>query len=155
MQVPLGFERFPYQALLQGVVFSGVLIGFLIWAIYLVNAAFKRRQQMQMQQRLLDKFSSAHDFAEFMQSPAGQKYVMSFTDAITSPRTVILNTLRNGFVLAGIGIGFIVGTNAVPLNVHWITFVIGWVAFVAGTGFLISATVSFFLAKKAVWKEEE
>jgi hypothetical protein len=155
MQVPQGFERFPYQGAFQDLFGAATMIGFVVWAIFLVNAAFKRRQQMQMQQKLLDKFSSAHDFAEFMQSPAGQKYVMSFTDAVTSPRTTILNTLRNGFVLAGIGIGFIVGCNVMPHNIFWVSFVIGWVGFVAGIGFLISAAVSFFLARKVRWKEED
>ena len=155
MQFPQGFERFPYQQLLQGTVFSAVLIGFLIWGIYLVNAAFKRRQQMQMQQKLLEKFSSAHDFAEFMQSPAGQKYVMSFTDAVTSPRNAILNSVRTGFVLAGVGLGFIVGSNVMAKDVRWVAFLIGYVSFLAGGGFLISAAVSYFLAKKTGWKDTE
>lgn len=149
MQVPIqGYERFPYQALLEGAFYAATLIGLLIWGIHLVNAAFKRRQQMQMQQKLLDKFSSAHDFAEFMQSPAGQKYVMSFTDEVASPRNAILNTIRTGFVLAGVGAGFLAeGYSAVGRR-------IGWVAFLAGVGFLISAAVSYFLAKKAGWKVE-
>jgi hypothetical protein len=149
MQVPQGFERFPYQSLLESTVFATTVIGLLVWGIYLVNAAFKRRQQMQMQQKLLDKFSSAHDFAEFMQSPAGQKYVMSFTDTVTSPRTAILNTIRTGFVLFGVGVGFLAEAYS------GVSRRIGWVAFSAGVGFLISAGVSYFLARKAGWKEQE
>jgi hypothetical protein len=150
MQVPIqGYERFHYQAFLEGVTYFVTLIGFLIAGIYLVNAAFKRRQRMQMQQKLLDKFSSAHDFAEFMQSPAGQKYVMSFTDAVTSPRNAIFNALRTGFVLTGVGMGFLAEAYS------GVSRRIGWVAFLAGIGFLISAAVSYFLAKKGGWKQEE
>ncbi|HEX7285480.1 MAG TPA: hypothetical protein VF532_04820 [Candidatus Angelobacter sp.] len=148
MQVPQGFERFPYQSLLEGAVWAATLIGLLIWGIYLVNAAFKRRQQNLMQKALLDKFSSAQDFAEFMQSPAGQKYVMSFTDAVASPRNAILNTIRTGFVLFGVGCGFLAEAYS------GVSRRIGWVAFLAGVGFLISAAVSYFLAKKAGWKVE-
>lgn len=147
--LPQGFERFPYQSLLEGAVWAATLVGLLIWGIYLVNAAFRRRQQMQMQQKLLEKFSSAHDFAEFMQSPAGQKYVMSFTDAVTSPRTAILNTIRTGFVLFGVGVGFLAEAYS------GVSRRIGYVAFSAGVSLLISAGVSYFLARKVGWKEQE
>jgi len=151
MQGPMqGFERFPYQALVENIVFSASLIGFLIWGIYLINAALKRRQQMQMQQRLLDKFSSAHDFAEFMQSPAGQKYVMSFSETSSSPRNTILNSLRTGFVLMFAGAGFLAGGAG-----GWLSFRIGWVSFLMGIGFLAAALVSYFLAKKVGRPEKE
>src|SRR5712672_2911680 len=122
--------------------------GLLGWAGYLGASIIRRKQKSDMQKALLEKFSSAHDFAEFMQSPAGQKYVMSFTDAVTSPRNSILNSIKTGFVLMFLGMGFLAGANG-----GWIAFRIGWVSFLVGIGFLISSGVSYFLAKKAGWKE--
>ena len=52
------------------------------------------------------KFASAKDFADFVQSPAGQKYVMSFADAATSSKSAILNSVRTGVVLLFTGMGF-------------------------------------------------
>src|SRR6478672_12761648 len=89
-----------------------VLVGFfslLGWVSYLGASIVRRKQKNDMQRALLEKFSSAHDFAEFMQSPAGQKYVMSFTDAVTSPRNSILNSIKTGFVLMFLGMGFLAG----------------------------------------------
>ncbi len=148
MQAPIpGFERFPYQALLENMVLGAIWIGLLIWGIYLFNAALKRRQQMQMQKHLLDKFSSAHDFAEFMQSPAGQKYVMSFSDTVSSnPRASILNSVRLGIVLLFVGPAFC--ANPLPSIARHAIWTIGVVITMLGVGFLVSAVVSYLIAKR-------
>ncbi len=118
--------------------------GLLFTIAFLTVGIFRRRQQQAMQKALLDKFSSAQDFAEFMQSPAGQKYLMSFTDAVTSPGSAILNSIRTGCGAALVGMGFLVA-NGGPQTIG---FRLGWVLFLGGIGFLIAAVISFFLAKK-------
>jgi len=125
-----------------------VTFGLLGWIAYLAASMVRRKQKNDMQKALLEKFSSAHDFAEFMQSPAGQKYVMSFADAITSPRNSILNSIRTGFVLMFAGMGCLAGANG-----GWLIF--GWVSFLVGIGFLVSAGVAYFLTKKTDWKSQE
>ena len=124
--------------------------GLMGWVAYLVASMVRRKQKNDMQKALLEKFSSAHDFAEFMQSPAGQKYVMGFADAVTNPRDTILNSIRIGFVLMFAGIGFLAGANG-----GWVTFRIGWVSFLGGIGFLVSAGVAYFLTRKTDWKNQE
>ena len=121
------------------------------WAAYLGASTVRRKQKNDMQKALLEKFSSAHDFAEFMQSPAGQKYVLSFADAVTSPRNAILSSIRTGFVLMFLGAGFLVASDGIPGTF----FRIGWLALSLGIGFLISAGVAYFLTKRAGWKEQE
>jgi len=124
--------------------------GLLGWVAYLVAAMVRRKQKNDMQKALLEKFSSAHDFAEFMQSPAGQKYVMGFADAVTSPRESILNSIKTGCVLMFAGMGFLAGGFG-----GWISFRIGWVSFLVGVGFLISSGVAYFLTRKTDWKNRE
>lgn len=128
--------------------------GFFGACVYLVAVTLRRIQQNAMQKHMLEKFSSAQDFAAFVQSPAGQKYVMSFSEAVANPRNTILNSVRTGFVLMFMGAGFIVGSNA-PDSLNWLFFRIGWVAFLAGIGFLCSALASYFLAKKIGQPEKE
>src|SRR5882672_5569325 len=94
------------------------------WAVYLATVIVRRKQKSDMQKALLEKFSSAHDFAEFMQSPAGQKYVMGFADAVTNPRNSILNSSRTGFVLMFLGMGCLASANGATGG--WVTF--GWVS---------------------------
>lgn len=127
-----------------------VTFGLMGWAAYLAASMVRRKQKNDMQKALLEKFSSAHDFAEFMQSPAGQKYVMGFADAVTSPRESILNSIKTGFVLMFAGMGFLVGGFG-----GWISFRIGWVSFLVGVGFLISSAVAYFLTRKTDWKNQE
>jgi len=120
------------------------------WVVYLGASMVRRKQKNDMQKALLEKFSSAHDFAEFMQSPAGQKYVMGFAEAVTSPRNSILNSIRTGFVLMFAGMGCLAGATG-----GLVTFRIGWVSFLAGIGFLVSAGVAYFLTRKTDWKNQE
>jgi hypothetical protein len=129
------------------------LMGFAGWVIYLVFGQIRRRQQGAMQRHLLERFSSAQDFAQFIQSPAGQKYVTGFTDVVTSPRNSILSSVRIGCVLAFGGIGCLAGSNSLAQNFH-IGWIIGWIAFLSGIGFLVSAVISYFLAKKLGLKAE-
>ena len=92
-----------------------------------------------MQKHLLDKFASAQDFAEFIQSPAGQKYVMGFTDTVTSPRNSILGSIRTGFVLMFLGMGCLAGAMA-----DGSPFALGGSHSSVGIGFLVSAGCLIF-----------
>jgi hypothetical protein len=126
-----------------------VTFGLFGWAAYLGASIVRRKQKNEMQKALLEKFSSAHDFAEFMQSPAGQKYVISFADAVTNPRETILNSIRIGFVLMFAGVGCASGIAG------WIAWRIGMVLCLGGIGFLCSAGVAYFLTRKTDWKNPE
>ena len=122
---------------------AGLLL-IIIWGFSLVTIGLRKKHQSEMQKALLEKFSSAHDFAEFMQSPAGQKYMMSFTDAVTSPRQAIIKTVQIGIVLLFAGFGL--------QNAHhyqlWLLDTLGLLLMFLGIGFLISSVVSYFMAKK-------
>ena len=113
--------------------------------LYIVATTLRRRQRNAMQKHLLDKFATAKDFADFLQSPAGQKYAMSFADTATSSQSTILSSVRTGVVLLALGLGFqftnFGSLSQLPLR-------IGIVLAMLGIGFLISAAVSFWLARK-------
>lgn len=126
-------------------------MGGLGWVIYMGVGLLKRKQQQAMQKYALDKFSSAQDFSQFVQSPAGQKYLASLSEAVTNPRNAILTSIKTGCVVMFGGLGFLVGS----AGMNAVTFRIGWVLFLAGVGFLISAGISYFLAKKVGWKEQD
>jgi hypothetical protein len=119
--------------------------GVLIYALSMIAAALRRKQQNLMQRHVLDKFASAKDFADFVQSPAGQRYVMSFADTATNSQNAILNSVRTGVVLLFMGLGFALTNFAVT----WIlSLAIGVVLGCLGVGFLVSAAISYWLAKK-------
>jgi hypothetical protein len=123
--------------------------GFLSAVFYMFFSAFRRKQQSSMQKHLLDKFASAHDFTEFVQSPAGQKYVAGFTDSVTKPYASILNSLRIGIVLIFFGLAFFL----IPVmpEAHDGPYVlrgIGTLLTMLGIGFVVSAAASYVIAKK-------
>jgi len=132
------------------------LIGLCVWVAYIVTTGLRRRQQATMQKALLEKFVSAHDFAEFLQSPAGQKYVTSLTDQVTSPRNSILGTIRVGLVVLALGAGAHPAAGILRDTglENWL-HAAGTLLICVGVGFLVSALVSFFLAKKISVTEKE
>jgi hypothetical protein len=119
-------------------------IGLCGWFLYLAAANRRRKQKNDMQKALLDKFSSAHDFAEFMQSPAGQKYVLTFADAVTRPIDSIMNSVKIGIVMVFSGGALASFGN----GQRWIVDAGGTVLAVTGVGFIVSAVVSYILFRK-------
>ena len=134
-------------------ILGGLLVaGFFGWGIYLIASFLRRRQQDAMQKHLLEKFASAQDFAAFVQSPAGQKYVMNLSSAVTSPRNSILSSVQIGIVTLFLGPALI--TTGMRFQ-FWILDTLGMIAVCLGLGFLVSAAASYFLVKKIGLGEKE
>src|SRR6476620_4177899 len=115
------------------------------WAAYLGASIFRRKQKTDMQKALLEKFSSAHDFAEFMQSPAGQKYVLNFAEEVTGPVNSIMNAVKIGVVLLFAGAGLVASGQRHSI---WLLDTMGMLATCVGAGFLISAAISYLLYRR-------
>ena len=118
-------------------------------ALYIIATTLHRRQRNQMQQHMLDKFASAKDFADFVQSPAGQKYVMSFADTAASTKASILNSVRLGIVLIFTGAGFHLQ------DAFWLGKLFVMMLMMVGVGFLVSAAISHVLSRKLHVNGEE
>ena len=119
--------------------------GLLCWAGYLGASIFRRKQKSDMQKALLEKFSSAHDFAEFMQSPSGQKYVLNFADDVTGPLNSIMNAIKLGVVLLFAGAALFASGQRHSI---WLLDTMGMFATCVGAGFLTSAAISYLLYRK-------
>jgi hypothetical protein len=131
--------------------FAAFLIVCGLWGslIYLIYSVVRRKQQNAMQKHLLDKFSSTHDFTEFVQSPAGQKYVAGFSDAVTKPGASILTSVRIGIVLVFVGLAFfLIRPTPYAQEGPFVLRGIGTLVSMLGAGFLVSGLVSYLIAKK-------
>jgi len=141
------------QAQLKDWVVLAMIVAFCLSVLYIIATAIRRKQQNEMQRHMLDKFASAKDFAEFVQSPAGQSYVMSFAETTTSSRNAILNAVRTGVVLLFAGAGIAATMSAGTRNSYIWGF--GIVLCCLGCGFLVSAGISYWLAKKMAREAKE
>ncbi len=119
--------------------------GLVGWVAYLAASMIRRKQKTDMQKALLEKFSSAHDFAEFMQSPAGQKYVLNFTEEVTGPFNSIVNAVKIGVVLLFAGAALVASGQRHSI---WLLDTLGMLATCVGVGFLISAAISYLLYRR-------
>jgi hypothetical protein len=130
-----------------------------VWIIYIFvqsrrwNRAFK--QQSEIHGRLIDKFSSSQELAAYMQTEVGQRFLsfnpesLGADSGIRMPNTVsrVLTSLSAGIVLAMLGIGFLLLRNAGP-DLPEPMLVMGTLLLMPGLGFILSAGVTWFLAKR-------
>jgi hypothetical protein len=118
----------------------------LITGLMMFSNALRRKQQNQMHNRLLDKFTSAQDLGTFLQSPAGREYVANLTDTLGNPLMTIISSVRSGVVLCIAGAGFFM-----PSVRSWETpfplTAVGTLLVFLGVGFIASAAASFALSK--------
>jgi Flp pilus assembly protein TadB len=120
------------------------------WLVYLAADMSKRQRRIKAQAelhgRLLDKFSSAHEVVEFLQTPSGAQFVDSFSSDREEPTSGILRSTHRGIILVILAIGCLgltvpYGWRDNPL------LVMGVVLFCLGIGFLLSAAVSHRLSR--------
>ena len=126
------------------VVFVGVVVALLavlamIWA-YLMN---RSQQRIAVRKVLIEKFASAHDLNELMETTAGRRLFAEFS-AGGSPVRPVLWSVQMGIlaVLSGVGVvglGLMAGDKSV-LGVAGLLVCIGF-------GFLISAAITYRLSK--------
>jgi len=112
--------------------------------LYLLFSSYQARQRMSLHRAVIDKFSSAEDFAAFAQSPAGQKFITDLA-ASDSPARAVMGAIQKGIVLVLLGGG--VGWVGATLESKAEVASIGILLLCAGIGILISAGISYRLSK--------
>jgi len=121
------------------------------WMFYLAADTNKRQRrlkaQTEMHGRLLDKFSSAREVVDFLQTPGGAQFVDSFSGDREEPVSGILRSTHRGIVL------IIVAAGCLFLNWYYRNsgdnplLVIGVILLCLGVGFLLSAAASHRLSR--------
>jgi hypothetical protein len=126
------------------VVFVGIVVLVLaILAMILAYVIYRSEQRISVRKALIEKYASAHDLNELMQTPAGRRLFAEFS-AGGSPLRSVLSSIQMGVlgILAGAGlwgIGAMIQDNAI--------FGVGGLLVCIGLGFLISAAITYRLSK--------
>ena len=136
----------------------GLAIGLVVWLIrtFVEHKRWSRqaRVQTEFHAKLLDRFSTHDDLLAYLQSPTGAKFLSAAPIALDSPRTLgsplgrIMWSAQAGVVLlsAGVGLYFVFGnsTDGGYQPIH----ALGVLAIALGIGFLVSAILSYGIARR-------
>jgi fructose-specific phosphotransferase system IIC component len=126
-----------------------VLIGFIVKT---VADGRRRREHLktvtEFHNRLLDKLGSISDFAQFLQTDGGSRFLdtLSSERSSTGPRERIMRAVHVGTIMTVVGLGLLVisfslSHDKAPLGV------LGGIVLSIGVGYLASSAASYRLAK--------
>ena len=123
---------------------------FIVWT--LVAARTNRiavEHRSKLQEKMMERFSTASEFVEFLRSPEGTKYLSTFTEAPDySPLSKSLGSVRAGLVIAMMSLGLIVAGFVSGYGHDSGILAIGTLGLFLGAGFLMSAFATFVLSRK-------
>lgn len=124
------------------------MVGVIVW-LALRNKQVRLRTQAEFQKSLLDKFSSGQEFAGFLESEGGKKFLDQLWSPRASARRRLLAIIVLGVIFSTVGLGLL----ALGFFAHGQRGIMfPAVVFLAlGVGFLISAVITNRLLKQ--WGE--
>ncbi len=124
-----------------------ITIVFWGWVVWVILEWRKMRNKSKLQGKIVDKFSTAQEFNDFLQSKEGSRFLNFLKFNGRAPRERILSSLAKGIVLFFLGIAIIVvGSLFADEMRYFIAF--GIVLIAIGLGFLVSTIISYKLSKK-------
>jgi hypothetical protein len=132
--------------------------GMIAWIVYVVVDGNRRKERLKVftdfHTKLIERMGSSTEFAAFLQSDGGRRFLESLSVEKGHPANRIMTAVQAGLVLAALGVGFFVAGSNVAVNYNRVSEwdvngfrVAGSLFFSLGIGFLLSAVSSFMLAK--------
>jgi hypothetical protein len=122
------------------------------WIVFVVVDGSRRKERLKVatefHNKLIEKMGSAKDFADFLQSDGGQRFLESVAAERDHPARRILAAAQTGLVLASIGAGFIAAGTQVRWNDEGGFMAMGTLFVTTGSGFLLSSAASWVMSKK-------
>ncbi len=109
------------------------------------------RTQADLYNRLLEKFSTATEFVDYLKSDSGQKLIDEITIKNTSVTAKILSSIQKGIILSLGGAGLLILGNIFGSqmggDLYMVLTVAGTIGIMIGIGFLISTAISYRISK--------
>lgn len=117
------------------------------WVVWVILEWRKLRHKSKLQGKIVEKFSTAQELSDFLQSKQGSRFLNFLRFNGLAPREKILSSLTKGVILSFLGIAIIVvGSLFAEEMKYFIAF--GIVLIAIGVGFLTSTLISYKLSKK-------
>lgn len=127
----------PIVAIVGGI---GMVIA--IVAAGAMTKARKAQLRADVQMKLIDRFGSASEFIQFVQSEEGRRFL---GDAPRVARASYIGGIRTGIILGCLGLAFVI-IGVVDHDADW--FVPAFILLGIGGGFFVSSMVSMKLARQ-------
>ena len=114
------------------------------WMVHL-GKRHQMREQAELQRHFLNKFSSAQELTQFLDTPQGQSFLkdMRIGGDAAGTKDRIIRSIKSGILLLALGAGFLA-----LLRIERDLIYPAAILLALGTGFLICAAVSYWLSKK-------
>jgi hypothetical protein len=124
-----------------------LMFAFIGWLIWILLEWLRMRHKSQLQNRILEKFTTVQEFNDFIQSKEGNKFLKFISYNGLAPRQKILSSLSKGVIISFIGVSLIlIGQIFTEEMKYFLAFGIIFIAL--GLGFLVSTFISYTLSKK-------
>jgi hypothetical protein len=157
-------EEHPIIDMLQGP-FLGVVafVAFLLAVFWLLRLLLENRRwgkifgmQSSVHAQLIEKFGSSQELLTYMGTDAGKRFleaapIATEFDQKRLPNVVarVLTSAQVGVVMAMLGAGFLALRNSVPgVDGHRAMLALGMIVLMPGLGFILSAGVTWVVAKR-------
>jgi hypothetical protein len=131
-----------------GITMMAALLALLLaWVVWNVGRRGQERLRgkLDLQRRMLDKFSSAGELAAFTETESGRRFLENVSTEQGVHAQWVLGSIRKGIVLSFLGVGLCT-LPAFESDLQPLAF-FGVVALALGLGCLISAWASYRLSK--------
>ena len=144
-------DYIPVEYLFVPLVFVVATVGIVVWAF---ERSRRERYRLELQKAILERVGSVKDFAEFLNTEQGERFLGSLAPREFRPQHRSLWSVRVGIVLLTVGV-FLMGalhspllgalSEAAPTQPLLLAMLL---LIAAGFGMLISAAVSFVIARR-------
>ena len=124
-----------------------LMFAFMGWLIWTILEWFRMRHKSQLQNKILEKFTTVKELNDFIQSEEGNRFLKLFSTNGSAPRQKILSSLSRGIIVSFIGVSLILVGQIFSIEMKY--FLASGVVLIAlGLGFLVSTFISYTLSKK-------
>jgi hypothetical protein len=124
-----------------------LMFAFMGWLIWTILEWLRMRHKSQLQNKILEKFTTVQEFNDFIQSEEGNKFLKFISYNGSAPRQKILSSLSRGVIISFIGVSLIIIGQIFPGEMKYF-LAFGIVLIALGLGFLASTFISYTLSKK-------
>jgi len=119
----------------------------IIWVVWAILEWRKMRHKSQLQNKIVEKFSTVQEFNDFLQSKEGNRFLDFLKFNGFTPRGKILSSLSKGVILFFLGVALVIIGQIFTGEMKYFN-AFGIVIIALGVGFLISTFISYKLSKK-------